>query len=239
MTVGIITLCIGADYTRAMEPGFESKRNYAIKHGYTFVLGGEKYWLRDRPIPWSKIPFFIEQLEKFDWVWFSDADSLITNPDIRVEDLIVKYFDKKPSVDAIWWRDGCGNINSGQILARGKSPLVKKWLEETAKQEDLLYHGWWENAGMIRVWETDPVINAGIELRTDYRAINSYLFVKPDYESWQRGDFVLHFAGVYEPVTIYRYMKYITECCTKGINPDMKLLYAWFNSPPASLKDVI
>jgi hypothetical protein len=177
-------------------------------------------------------------LEKYDWIWFSDADSLITNPEIRLETLIERIFPQgAKGKDAAWWLDGCANINSGQILARGGSPIVKRWLKETGEQTDLLYHGWWENAGMIRVWQQDSEIQAGIELRRDYKCINAYLFPKEGYEPWMPGDFVLHLAGVYEPNNIYRFMKYALVCVEQKVKPDPVLMMEWVRNPPASLKD--
>ena len=240
MKIAIVTLCIGPDYTRAMEPGFQSKRDYAKRHGYDFILGGEEFWDRTRPIPWSKIPFFLSVLDSYDWIWFSDADSLVTNPDIRLEDLIARIFGPNGSDEgkhAAWWLDGCGNINSGQILARGSSPVVRRWLKETGEQTDLLYHGWWENAGMIRVWERDAEIKAGIELRRDFKCINAYMFPTDGREGWLPGDFVLHLAGVYEPNNIFRFMKYAQRCVAEKKVPDMQQMIKWIQNPPASLKD--
>ena len=236
--IAIVTMTIGKDYGRAMEPGFQSKRDYAKRWGYDCIIGGEEHWIRDRPIPWSKIPFFSSLLDSYDWIWFSDADSMITNPDIKLEDLFAKVFDGQEKKHAAWWQDGCGNINSGQILCRGRSHLVRRWLQETGKQTDLLYHGWWENAGMIRIWHQDQEIQEAIELRTDYRMINAYLFPKPEYDSWHRGDFCLHFAGVYEQGNIHRFMKYINKCCSDEKDPNMAQLIDWMRNPPA-LKDVL
>jgi mannan polymerase II complex MNN10 subunit len=237
MRIGIVTLCIGEDYNKAMEPGLRSKRDYASKHGYDCITGGEAFWDREKPIPWSKIPFFLSLLDKYDWIWFSDADSMITNPDIRLEDLIEKCF-PNDAVHAVWWRDGCGNLNSGQILARGSSPLVRRWLEETARQTDLLYHGWWENAGMIRVWDRDAEIKKGIVLRDDYRMINAYLFPTEGRESWQPGDFCLHFAGVYDPGNIHRFMRYI-QYIGSSIPISLTKLVDWLRNPPASIKEAV
>lgn len=40
--IAIITMIIGADYTKAMEPGLQTKREYAKKHGYDFHVGDRK-----------------------------------------------------------------------------------------------------------------------------------------------------------------------------------------------------
>jgi hypothetical protein len=86
MSITILTLAIGKDYCKSLEQAFESKRAYATKHGYTYIEAGEEWWDRNRPIAWSKVPFIIAQLEKLPdgaIVWQSDADVLITNPDLK------------------------------------------------------------------------------------------------------------------------------------------------------------
>ena len=56
----ILTLAIGKDYCRGVAKGLQSKRDYAKKHGYTYIQGDEAYWDRERPISWSKVPFLLE-----------------------------------------------------------------------------------------------------------------------------------------------------------------------------------
>ncbi len=55
MKIAVLTFAVGADFKRAIEPGMASKRAYALKHGYTFIEGGDDVWDRARPIQWSKI----------------------------------------------------------------------------------------------------------------------------------------------------------------------------------------
>jgi len=90
---------------------------------------------------------------------------------------------------------------------------------------------------MIRVWQRDAEIHAGIELRKDFKCINAYLFPTEGREAWLPGDFVLHLAGVYEPNNICRFMKYAQKCVAEDMKPDMSLMMEWIRNPPASLKD--
>ena len=88
----ILTLAIGADYKKALAPALKSKRDYAAAHGYEYVQGGEEFWDRMRPIAWSKIGFVLSELEKRPdgtLLWLSDADVLVTNKEIRLEDHMV------------------------------------------------------------------------------------------------------------------------------------------------------
>lgn len=57
---------------------------YAKKHGYhlEFDWAGDGYWHK-----LNVIERLIRQ-EKFDWIWWIDYDTLITNTDIKLEDLI-------------------------------------------------------------------------------------------------------------------------------------------------------
>ena len=84
----ITTLVIGADYRKSLVSCLQSKAEYAKKHGYTYIEGGEKTWDRKRPISWSKIPFFLDickSLPEGALIWQSDADVYITNPELSFE----------------------------------------------------------------------------------------------------------------------------------------------------------
>ena len=83
MSITIVTMVIGADFKKGLTAALESKRAYAAQHGYTYIEGGEEFWDRNKPIPWTKIPFLLDVFSKLPegaLVWLSDADVLITNP---------------------------------------------------------------------------------------------------------------------------------------------------------------
>lgn len=222
--VGVLTLCIGADYRKAMAPGLESKKRYCERWGYEYLLGDEQFWDRSRPIPWSKIPFILHYLDQYDFFWLSDADSMVTNPDLDLSDLL-KDFDSDPTLEMVWWKDGSYNINSGQVLFRGKSDFMRRFFTEVSKQEDLHYHIWWENAGMIRIAER-PEFSQQIKLREDYWELNSYYLPFRAPRWWEPGDRVLHFAGFYDPWIIWLLMRYTENCLERGKSPNKETIRA-------------
>jgi len=63
MSVTILTLVIGEDYRTGLAEALQSKVDYARQHGYAYIQGDEKFWDRDRPIPWSKIPFVLSVMK--------------------------------------------------------------------------------------------------------------------------------------------------------------------------------
>ena len=196
--VHVLTLAIGSDYRRALGPGLQSKRAWCARHGYRYVQGGDEFWDRTRPIAWSKVGFVLEQLEHLEdgaLIFLSDADVLITNPDLRLEDEVVPML--PAGKDLLMTIDACGHINSGNMLMRN-TEWLRDWWRRVGEQRDLTYHIWWENAAMIKLLETVPEDLAHTELTTEHWKFNAYLQGLPGQPLWKPGCLLVHFAGVYD-----------------------------------------
>lgn len=195
----ILTLAIGEDFCKSLAPALNSKREYALKHGYTYIQGGTEFWDRTRPIPWSKVGFVLDVLSKApdgELVFLSDADVLITNPEIRLEENVISLLPSEK--DLLMTIDACGHLNSGNMLMRN-SPWLRDWWRRVDEQKDLMYHIWWENAAMIRLLETVPSDLAKTETTAEHWRFNAYLRGIPGQPLWKPGCFLVHFAGVYSP----------------------------------------
>jgi hypothetical protein len=72
--------------------GLPNKQRYCDLHGYTH-LPLTSGFDASRPPAWSKIKFLREHLPRFDWLFWSDIDSLITNYSIRLQDLADDNYD--------------------------------------------------------------------------------------------------------------------------------------------------
>jgi hypothetical protein len=196
--VVIATLVIGSDFRRALHPALESKVKYAARHGYRYVEGGEEFWDRDRPIPWSKVEFVLDLLGKLpegELVFLSDADVMITNPELRLEDVVLPLL--PADKDLLMTIDACGHLNSGNMLMRN-GPWLRDWWRRVGEQTDLTYHIWWENAAMIRLLEKVPADLARTETTAEHWKFNAYLRGLPGQRLWEPGCFLVHFAGVYD-----------------------------------------
>ena len=196
--VVIATLAIGADFRKSLGPALKSKEDYAARHGYRFVLGGEEVWDREKPIPWSKVGFvgkLLESLADGELVFLSDADVLITNPALRLEDTVVPYLPEEK--DLLMTIDACGHLNSGNMLMRN-GPWLRNWWRRVGEQTDLTYHIWWENAAMIKLLETASSDLAKAEITAEHWQFNAYLRGLPGQRLWEPGCFLVHFAGVYD-----------------------------------------
>jgi hypothetical protein len=195
----ITTLIIGADYKKGLQDCLASKKLYAAAHGYEYIEGGEKFWDRKKPIAWSKIPFLLDVCSKLPegaLIWQSDADVLITNQTIRLEDVMIPLLpDDK---DMLLTLDACGHINSGNILFRNTAWARDFWTR-VSQQTQFTYHIWWENAAMINLYDTNPDDKSKIHITNNHKAFNAYLRGLSGEPLWEQGDFLVHFAGVYNP----------------------------------------
>ena len=198
-TITILTLAIGEDYRKSLVKAFESKWLYAQNHGYTYVQAGEEWWDRRRPIAWSKVPFIIDQLSKLPegaLVWQSDADVLITNPRLKLEDNVVPLLPSDKDMLLIY--DACHHLNSGNILMRNTAWCRDFW-RRVNERTDCTYHIWWENMAMIKEIDENQVDKDHIHITNQHKRFNAYIMGLPDEPLWEQGDFLVHFAGVYKP----------------------------------------
>jgi len=212
--ITILTLAIGHDFCSALKDCLDSKTAYALKHGYKYIQGGEKYWIRDRPIPWSKVPFVLsvlEGLEEGALVWLSDADVLITNHDLSIESHVLPHFPAKK--DMLMCIDACGHLNSGNLFFRNTAWTRDFW-KRVGEQSDLLYHIWWENAAIIKLLEMNTSDLAHLEISSDHTRFNSYMQGITGQPLWKPGHFLIHFAGVYDIKLINKYATELLNKCT-------------------------
>lgn len=196
----ILTLVIGADYRRKLEECLESKRLYALKHNYNYIQGDETFWDRERPIAWSKLPFWLSIMNGLpdgELIWISDADVLITNPDIRLEDVMIPLLPSNK--DLLMTHDACDHVNSGNILVRN-SPWSRDFFKRVNERKDALYHIWWENKAIVDILAENPRDSLITEITKNHTNFNAYLRGIPGQPLWEPGMLLVHFAGVYDPL---------------------------------------
>ena len=76
-----------------------------------------------------KIFKLVEKLKDYDYVFCSDADVVITNRDIRIEDILFKYMDKE---NICLITSDYNSINSGNVIWKN-TPKTFNLLSEMLK----------------------------------------------------------------------------------------------------------
>ena len=194
----VLTLAIGADYRRGLAKALDSKRAYCERHGYTYLEAHEEWWNRDRPLAWSKVPLWQEkagETDKWDYIWISDADVWITNPELRLEDHVLPLL--PPGKDLLLTYDSCQHVNSGNMIVRPGAWAVE-FFKKVWEQTEYTYHIWFENAAIIKLMGDSSDDMTHIECTMEAWRFNAYLRGYRGTRLWQPGDFLVHFAGVYD-----------------------------------------
>jgi hypothetical protein len=177
-------------YNKIGKYAFINKTIYAEKHGYDIFnyLGTLNKF---KNIHWSKLIAIKKHLKDYDWIFWSDSDALITNLEIKLENLIDDNY------NLIITRDCLGNINSGNFLIRNSSwskKFILDWL--LPKQEDFII-GLNDNGVLINLIKKSDEIKKNVKILPP-KCMNSYLKCPIQYlidGEFEHGDFILHFVG--------------------------------------------
>jgi hypothetical protein len=170
--------------------------------------------------------------DKYDYIWISDADVWITNPSLRLEDHVLPLLPKNKNLLLTY--DSCQHVNSGNMIVR-PCEWVVKFFEKVWNREECLYHIWWENAAICKLMSEDHYeCSSNIEVTMEAYRFNAYIQGHKGTRQWLPGDFLIHFAGVYDHWNIYRMMLYVQARHKCQAHLDPMLLDIWRKAPPAS-----
>lgn len=184
--IAIVSLAAGSKYIETVSIGFENKRNYAELHGYDFVLE-LRHLDKSRPIPWSKIKIIERLLTDYDWVCWMDADAIVMNTAIRLEEII------DPNYHVMICQDLAINaVNSGVLLVRN-CPASYEFLKRIYNYTQFINHPWWEQQGIITDIKSHSTGVKVLPQRTMNAFHHSLCGQNCKYE---RGDFIMQFPGM-------------------------------------------
>jgi len=213
--IAILTIVTNDNYFKKYKDVFYTKKKYCENHNYYFefhIIDTKKY---SKSNGWLKIIKLKEIIEKYDYVFMSDADVIITNNDIRLEDLILEYnLNNYMLLITTDWN----SINTGNILWRNCKEtidFINKILDvgdhkiRNSIQEPYKTIGIYEQPTIIYLINSYEHIRNNIKIIPQFK-LNSYLNNLPvsdknniitDIDStinrctWEPGDFLIHFAG--------------------------------------------
>ena len=191
--VAVVSMAVGDVYKAAVADGITNRQAYCDQHGYDFIFTDQ---LLDpsRPIAWSKVQLILQVMDdpQYEWIFWSDADSLITNMAIPVANMIDDDYDM-----IISWDDAWSTVSTGQFLIRNCEWSRQLLLNAYARTE-LINHGFWEQEAINRELRDKPELWNHVKL-IPHRLINSFPYFRG---IWKRGDFLVHFAGSRNPTEL-------------------------------------
>jgi mannan polymerase II complex MNN10 subunit len=193
----------------------QNKFEYAEKHGYGF-LSERNYEGYDRPISWYKINKILKVLNEYDWIVWMDADSLITNYNIKIEDIINKQFERQKTVflspENLPIECSLPELKeTNYIISQDNySPCMgiffirncewsRNFFEKIYNQISFMNDGIWENRAQDYLLYHNPNLMENIKF-VPKKILNSFTL------DWTSGDFIIHW-----PATEYERKKRYTD----------------------------
>lgn len=166
-------------------------RSYCNIHGYDFIECKEILDPNREP-QWSKIKLIQKYLDKYEWIMWIDSDAAITNKNIRIESLI------DPKYDIILSKEDVCNhiINTGTFIVKN-SEWSKSFLEKWYAQEQFIRNGA-DTYSFLHLYDNNEEIRSHIKV-VKQKIMNSYPVMSWREGTFSDGDFVNHFAGIYNP----------------------------------------
>jgi mannan polymerase II complex MNN10 subunit len=144
---------------------------------------------------------------KYDWIWWLDFDTLITNTDIKVMDIIQEELNNvtnSEEIDYIFTHD-CNGFNAGSFLVRGHERSLKfihdSWkIHDDAKAMDINMS---EQDSTVKLMKDDLESAARVHVVPQSK-LNAFpeeiACFDEERKAWEHSDFILHFAGAWAHV---------------------------------------
>jgi len=212
-TTAICTVALGDGYRRSVDYCLQSQARYAEKAGADYVMLDLMPANPDRHVSWYKIPLIFRLLQEgYDRVLYIDADAMVTNDEVPLDNLFAPLAGRRES---FLIAEDEGGLNLGVFLIQ-RNPAAYRML-------DLI---WIHHLGHVPNWEQQ----AFSFLINWYQPIPDYVLIAPDpkafnsfpYErehvyrviqenNWTPGDFICHFSGIRRPLLEKMISYYVHE----------------------------
>jgi len=193
-----VKICIVTLYTDEIAEygklGASNKASYAARHGYGFFAYTSPLDTRRAPA-YSKLPAIGAHLREHDWVFWTDADSLVMNSATRLESIIQRGADKDM---ILTWEAGAAPINTGQWLIRNTAWSAEVLERIAAPDCPNSRPKWFEQGSLIDWLKEDPMRRERLAILHP-RVMNStpasgnYADLNLRASRYRKGDFIIHF----------------------------------------------
>lgn len=167
---------------------------YARRHGYHFERV-TRYLPGTHP-SWQKIRLIQERLPHYDAILWIDADAVVTNPNMLVEEILGTHRGLVVSTDWTYPapEDAIKHFSLGNFIVRN-CPESFRILELAAARTEWANAPLWEQQAIQEEYRANPEIRPWVQV-LPRRALNAVPATPATNgpEPWQRGDFICHYT---------------------------------------------
>lgn len=236
MKIAILTPLIGEKYINRCKYGTLSKEFYCSKNNYDLIIANEQDYnniaIKNKQFGWTKVYKLLEIFDSYDYIFVSDADVSIMNYNLKLEKIINEQFDSNTLM--IITRDQ-NNINSGNLIVKGKNNICKKYInvwKACLPNNYPQYIGHQDQPALINLIKNtefkqyvkiidQSIINSYPNKIKDGRGqIRPFFFGESCIKYYKKNDLLIHYAGFScfgwdfsypMKVNYYKSLKYLEE----------------------------
>ena len=187
----------GCSFQRLLDITNPSKEEYCKIHGYDFICKTDLTHNHKNDIGWEKIKIINEYIDQYDYIFYVEADAIIMNQTIKIENLIDENYDIFVSINKRVPEERY-EINCGTLLVKCSS-WSKQFMLDLYSKKHIKHHdypdNWAEQIALIKELVNSPETRKHFKLM-HLRYFNS--FYRPDFpdDTFKMGDFILHAVGM-------------------------------------------
>lgn len=164
----------------------QSFKDYCDINSYDFIIKDSNF-TPGRTIGWTKFEIFLENLNKYDWIFYLEADSMIMNETIRLENLVDNNY------NIIISQTSDGGLSCGPMFIKSSD-----WSKEFCKK--MLSKTEYYSNPMVEQSAINDEIRNNEETKkhcriNNLRMFNSFYHQFHPENQYKPGDFIIHGAG--------------------------------------------
>ena len=162
---------------------------YCEKYNLKLILSNEKKY-SDRHSAWERLPLLLENISKFDYLIWIDADAIFYNDANNIVDII----NNNKNVNFIFSNDmGNRNINTGVFIVKNSQysiDFLTRWAYDEELYKNNPYPVWWDQGVLISMFDNNVLDIQQNSIHLEYGVLQHF-----GENDKQDKTYIFHMAG--------------------------------------------
>jgi hypothetical protein len=168
---------------------YKINKLYCEKYNLKIILSNEKKY-SNRHSAWERLPLMLDNISKFDYLIWIDADAFFYNDANNIVDII----NNNKNVNFIFSRDiGNKNINTGVFIVKNSQysiDFLTKWAYDEELYKNNPYPVWWDQGVLIGMYDNNILDIKQNSIHLEYGVLQHF-----SENDKQDKTYIFHIAG--------------------------------------------
>ena len=172
------------------ELNYQINKKYCEKYNLDIILSNEKKY-NNRHSAWERLPLLLDNISKYDYLIWIDADAFFYNDANNIVDII----NKNINVNFIFSNDlGNNNINTGIFIIKNTQYCIEfltKWAYDEELYNNNPVPGWWDQGVLINMYNNNILNIQQNSIQYQYGELQHFY----EYDKLNDITYIFHLAG--------------------------------------------